>query len=71
MNEEIARLKTDLHNSLSTDEINSDSEMTDKTSRIIEKLNTFYNKNIDENVLLTVLKTQKLVREIFKDGDNS
>jgi len=71
LNEEIARLKTDLHNSLSTDEINSDSEMTDKTNRIIEKLNTFYNKNIDENVLLTVLKTQKLVREIFKDGDNS
>ena len=69
--EEIARLKDNMQKSLLTEEISEDLEMTNKTNKIIEKLNTFYNTNVDENVLLTVLKTQKLVREIFKDGDNS
>ena len=42
--------------------------MVDKTKSIIEKLESFYKKEVDENVLLTVLKTQKLVKEIFENG---
>ena len=68
LNEELSRLKECLVESLSTNEIESDDEMVDKTKSIIEKLESFYKKEVDENVLLTVLKTQKLVKEIFENG---
>ena len=71
LNEEIARLKSSLADSLEIDEIKNDSDMVQKTNQIIQKLSSFYNKEINEDVLLTVLKTQKLIEEIHKDGDNN
>ena len=56
--------------SLSTEHINSDIDMKEKTNKIIEKLNSFYKQDIDDDVLLTVLKTQKLVKEIFENGNS-
>ena len=38
--------------------------MVTKTKKIIEKLNSFANETINENVLMTVLKTQSLIGEI-------
>jgi hypothetical protein len=70
LNEEIARLKALLDDSLSTEHINSDIDMKEKTNKIIEKLNSFYKQDIDDDVLLTVLKTQKLVKEIFENGNS-
>jgi hypothetical protein len=70
LNEEIARLKKTLIDSLSTEHIERDTEMIEKTNKIVEKLNSFYNQDINDNVLLTVLRTQKLVKEIFEDADS-
>ena len=70
LNEEISRLKNSLSNALETDEIKNDSDMAAKTSQIIDKLQSFYGGEINEDVLLTVLKTQRLIEEIEKDGDN-
>ncbi len=43
--------------------------MVEKTNLLINKLSSFYENNIDEQVLLTVMKTQTLVKEIFEDGN--
>ena len=64
LNNEICRLKEDLTKALDTNDIKSDSEMVTKTKKIIEKLNSFANETINENVLMTVLKTQSLIGEI-------
>jgi hypothetical protein len=71
LNEEIGRLKKELVVSLDHESIKSDEDMLRKTGLIVEKLVSFYNRGLDENVLLTVLKTQKLVKEISEDGDQS
>ena len=42
-----------------------------RMQNIIEKLEAFSKANVDEEVLLTVLKTQELVKEIYSDGSNN
>jgi hypothetical protein len=44
--------------------------MLDKTTAIVEKLEGFSKKQISEEVIFTILKTQALVREINADGNN-
>lgn len=68
LNEEITRLKTSLKDSLNTTEIAADQNMTIKTNEIIDKLGRFTSATVNEKILLTVLKTQSLVKEISKDG---
>ncbi len=70
LNEEISRLKGQLKESALRDGIKEDSEMVDKTNRIIEQLESFSKAGIDDKVLLTVMKTQSLVEEISKDGNS-
>lgn len=71
LNEEITRLKLFLENSLENLEISSDEEMKEKTNTIIEKLETFSSKGVEENLLLTVLRTQSLVKEISSNGNSN
>tara|TARA_Y100001963_G_C6667706_1_gene393499 strand:- start:346 stop:966 length:621 start_codon:yes stop_codon:yes gene_type:complete len=71
LNEEISRLKTKLKEATLEDVIKEDSDMVDKTNRIIEQLESFSKSGIDDRVLLTVMKTQNLVEEISKDGDSN
>ncbi len=71
LNEEISRLKGQLKESALRDGIKEDSEMVDKTNRIIEQLESFSKAGIDDKVLLTVMKTQSLVEEISKDGNSN
>tara|TARA_R100000315_G_C5233102_1_gene144168 strand:- start:2046 stop:2876 length:831 start_codon:yes stop_codon:yes gene_type:complete len=71
LNEEIARLKNLLIEADSIDEISNDQEMKNKTNTIIEKLNGFSKQQINEGLLLTVLKTQSLVKEIYTNGNSS
>ena len=71
LNEEIPRLREQLENSLETEELSSDSEMQEKTKEIIGRLASFSREQISESLLLTVLRTQKLVKEINTNGDNS
>jgi hypothetical protein len=69
LNEEIARLKIKLKEAIEISEIKSDKEMIEKTNQVIEKLNSFAKQDINEELLITVLKTQSLVKEIH-DGNH-
>jgi hypothetical protein len=70
LNEEISRLKEKLDEASGASEIKDDVEMMEKTTKVISKLDSFAQESINENVLLTILKTQSLVREIYSDGSH-
>lgn len=70
LNEEISRLKLALLKSAKSSEISKDEQMIEKTNQIIEKLNSFSSKGVKEDLLLTILKTQSLVKEIQSNGDS-
>ena len=69
LNEEIGRLKKKLDEAKQTSCIKEDEDMINKTEKIISRLQGFSKQTINENVLLTVLKTQSLVQEIY-NADN-
>ena len=69
LNEEIERLKNKLNEAKETSYIKEDEDMISKTEKVISRLQGFSKQTINENVLLTVLKTQSLVQEIY-NGDN-
>ena len=69
LNTEIGRLKTKLAEAANVDEIKNDKEMLNRTNQIVEKLESFAKSDVNENVLMTVLKTQSLVEEIY-NADN-
>ncbi len=41
--------------------------MLEKTNQIVQRLKDFSKETISENVIMTVLKTQQLVKEIYED----
>jgi len=69
LNEEIERLKNKLNEAKETSCIKEDEDMISKTEKVISRLQGFSKQTINENVLLTVLKTQSLVQEIY-NADN-
>jgi hypothetical protein len=69
LNEEVARLKTELEKAKEAKEIKPDQTMVEKTELIINKLNSFAKQPISEGLLLTIMKVQSLVKEINADGD--
>ena len=71
LNNEIERLKEELSQAKNVKEIKEDKDMSDKLVRVIEKLNSFSDSSLDEDVLLTVLKTQNLTKEIYSDGSDN
>ena len=71
LNGEIARLKEALGEALEIDEIKTDKEMTEKTNRVVKKLENYAAESVTDDVLLTILKTQKLVKEIHTDGSDN
>ncbi len=70
LNNEIDRLKNKMEEAKSISYIKEDEEMFQKTQQIIEKLQNFSKETINENVLLTVLKSQALVEEIYNADNN-
>jgi hypothetical protein len=71
LNEEIARLKKEVSQAKNTSEFKEDKDMAVKAEKIVEKLESFASQNINEAVLLTVMKTQKLVKEINNNADSN
>ena len=71
LNEELRRLKNALHKAKSVSEIHQDLKMKEKTDALIERLTSYSQKPIDEDGLLTILRTQAIVKEIYTDGDSS
>jgi len=70
LNEEITRLKNSLKQATEISDINSDSTMLEKTKKVISRLDGYSKASINEEIILTVLKTQGLVKEINTDGNN-
>jgi len=70
LNEEVMRLRLKLEEAKDADEIKSDKEMLNKTNQVIEKLDSYSNETISEEVLMTVMRTQALVKEIYNNGSN-
>lgn len=68
LNEEIKRLKEEVRKAKESNLISADVDMLQKTEKIIEKLDSFKNTQIDEHVLSTVLKVQSLVKETTENG---
>ena len=70
LNEEIARLKKSISEATSAEMFQADSEMNQKATQIVEKLDNFKKAEITDEVLLTVLKTQELVKEMSNGSNN-
>ena len=45
--------------------------MLTKADKIADRLSEYANESVSEKVILTVLKTQQLVKEIYNDGNHS
>ena len=71
LNEEISRLKNELKKAKSEEYIDSDEDMTEKANEILLKLESFKKTEISDNILLTVLKVQSLIRETSSDGNSN
>ena len=71
LNEEIKRLRDEVNKAKTNKLISSDADMLSKTEKIIEKLDSFKNTQIDEHVLTTVLKIQSLVKETVENGNSN
>mgnify|MGYP004168436213 FL=1 len=71
LNDEIGRLKEALTLSMKdVEEINNDTDMYQKTEKVVNKLESYTNDNVSDEVLLSVLKTQALVKEIYNNASN-
>lgn len=64
LNEELGRLKKALKAASKLPEFKDDSVMENKRTELLQILDQYSKTNIDETVLLTVMKTQALVEEI-------
>ncbi len=71
LNEELKRLKEELGDAAATEMIAADNDMGSKTTKLIEELETFVSRPIDEQMLTTILKTQNLVKELAANGDSN
>jgi len=69
LNEEVARLKTCLKESLKLKEIKEDHEMASKTNKVLSLLEGFRGKNIDTNMVNKFLQIQSLAKELKTDGN--
>jgi hypothetical protein len=70
LNEEISRLKKEIVEHSKNEIFQRDSEMQSKTVQIVEKLDTFKRTEISEDILLTVLRTQELAKELSDGSDH-
>ena len=64
LNNELGRLHSALQEALSTEEINSDNNMTESTNSVIAMIEEFRNIPVDKTLVEKVLKIQNLVHEI-------
>lgn len=69
LNEEVARLKKGLQEAKTVKEIKDDPAMVQKTERVIARLNEFFKPPFNDEMLLTIMKTQALLKEISSDDD--
>jgi len=64
LNEEIARLKTIISESLSSEEMQRNSEIKLKTQQVLTLIENFRERQVDKSLVEDVLKVQDLIKEI-------
>lgn len=64
LNEEIERLRTEVRQSLESEEIKSDELMLEKANRVLEFLDSLKDTPLDERTIKKVMQVQELVREV-------
>ena len=68
LNEEIGRLKDIITNSLNMDEVKEDPTMLESTKKVIDIIEEYKDQDINDGLIMQVLKIQKLAQEIESDG---
>ena len=68
LNQEVGRLKEVIKVGLEQNEIKEDRDMLDASNKVLQIMNEFAKKPIDESVVRTVLKVQDLAKEITGNG---
>tara|TARA_R110000824_G_scaffold216050_2_gene402681 strand:- start:119 stop:946 length:828 start_codon:yes stop_codon:yes gene_type:complete len=67
LNEEIGRLKKIVKESLEIEEVRADLTMLESTKKVINTMEGYREREVDEQMVQQVLKIQKLVKEIHSD----
>lgn len=68
LNEELTRVKQAIGGILEMPEVKEDSAMINKTKKLLEKLDSFKQKDFDQKMLSELLKIQQFLDEANKDG---
>ena len=71
LNEEIARLKTGIIEAKNQKEFTNDPEMLEKAAQVLNKLESFKETEINERLILSVLKIQSLHKETAQDASSN
>ena len=69
LNEEIGRLRNTIKSSIADADFINDDLLQEKTSKLLEAIDDFKNKNIDPSLINKVLKIQHLAEEINNNGN--
>tara|TARA_Y100000310_G_C20555552_1_gene750319 strand:- start:30 stop:866 length:837 start_codon:yes stop_codon:yes gene_type:complete len=69
LNEEVGRLKEELKLVMEKDYIKSDRSLAEKTQKVYDILENCADREIDTEIVETVLKTQDLLKEVGKNKD--
>ena len=64
LNEELGRIKNKLKDVIVGSQLKDNKEMVRKTNRVLNMVESYRHKTIDQNMIEAILKVQKLVKEI-------
>lgn len=71
LNEEISRLKDIMAAARQSEHVKEDSDMVEKSKQVLTILDSYAQGGVNEKMLTTILKTQKLAKEMSTDGHNN
>ena len=69
INEEIGRLKLEVNTLMELENVKEDTELFRKTSKVLEILESYRSRTIDEGMIKEILKIQSLVQEAKTSDD--
>lgn len=70
LNEEIDRLKTSLKHTLTSKEIKENKFLNEKTNIVLQKVEEYNKKDIDQKMIQEILKIQSLIKELNSEENN-
>jgi len=69
LNEEIDRLKKELHKTILTETVQNDKKLFGKTKKVLNIVENFRNREVDNKMVEIILKVQELVKETSNYGN--